>query len=83
MQERGGDEFVAILERGSADVVARRLGTRLAIEVEGIGPVSASIGVAAGPYGANPRALLRLADKQMYSRKARGPLRHGVSPDAG
>ncbi len=66
----GGDEFVAILARHEADGLARRLGGTLTIDVEGVGRVSASVGVASAPPGADPSMVLRLADREMYQRKA-------------
>lgn len=77
----GGDEFAAILERSPAEAIRRRFGTKLTVEVDGIGPVSVSIGVAGALAGVEPNAVLRLADEAMYARK-RGDLAEPREPGA-
>ena len=75
----GGDEFVAVCEdvQGAEDVarVARRVldATSAPVELGGSRHVvTASIGVALGVAGDDPRALLRDADAAMYEAKRRG-----------
>jgi predicted signal transduction protein with EAL and GGDEF domain len=75
----GGDEFVAVCEdvQGAEDVgrVARRVLDAASAPVELVGSrhvVTASIGVALGVAGDDPRALLRDADAAMYEAKRRG-----------
>ena len=73
----GGEEFVVILpkcDRESAIDVAERLRESIAsTPVEGVGQVTASIGVATYPSGAkNKEELIEMADRAMYLAKAAG-----------
>ena len=65
----GGDEFVAIVERTASTGIAHRLGRAVAVDVPGVGLVSASVGFADGAPGTDSRALLMLADQRMYGLK--------------
>ena len=69
----GGDEFAAIVGRSEVDDISRRLGGTLAVEVDGIGRGSASIGAATAVPGSGPAELMRLADRQMYRSKSSAP----------
>lgn len=67
----GGDEF-AVLSREGEDVVMEWVD--LAARVAGqavLGPVGASVGLAAASEGSGPEALLHLADERMYAMKRR------------
>lgn len=71
----GGDEFAVLLPKGSASTVAyveSRLRQNLMLEVEGIGPIRASLGIAfrEGDLG----GLQSAADEALYQDKKR----HGV-----
>jgi diguanylate cyclase (GGDEF)-like protein len=73
----GGEEFVVILprcDRESAIDVAERLRESIAsTPIEGMGQVTASIGVATYPSGAkNKEELIEMADRAMYLAKAAG-----------
>jgi diguanylate cyclase (GGDEF)-like protein len=73
----GGEEFVVLLPEtdvGGARVVAERMCQAIREEgVEGIGVVTASIGVATFPYDAQDRdKLTELADQALYLAKHRG-----------
>ncbi|MHB8959407.1 MAG: GGDEF domain-containing protein [Candidatus Limnocylindrales bacterium] len=65
----GGDEFVAIVRAEDLHGLAERLGTRLEIDVDGLGAVSASIGMISGRPGDGTTDLLRRADRAMYRSK--------------
>lgn len=73
----GGDEFVAVLPDAPADAELGTLLSRLRqavsqapLPVLGDGEVSASVGLASYPQdGDDPEALLRVADRAMYSAK--------------
>ncbi len=73
----GGDEFVAILagtDAAGARTFIERVRTRFAAEVEklGHGPLPVSAGLAEfAPDMANPEALLRAADDELYRAKPR------------
>jgi diguanylate cyclase (GGDEF)-like protein len=73
----GGEEFVVLLPEtdvGGARVVAERMCVAIAeLPVDGIGTVTASIGVATFPYDAQDRdKLTELADQALYLAKHRG-----------
>jgi diguanylate cyclase (GGDEF)-like protein len=74
----GGEEFILLLpdtDRDGAVVVAEKLRQAIAaIDVVGVSrPVTASLGVAAGPEdAAEPTLLLRAADRALYLAKAHG-----------
>lgn len=73
----GGEEFVVLLPEtdvGGARVVAERMCQAIREEpVEGIGIVTASIGVSTFPYDAQDRdKLTELADQALYLAKHRG-----------
>lgn len=73
----GGEEFVALLPEtdiGGARVVAERMCIAIReLPVEGIGVVTASIGVSTFPYDAQDRdKLTELADQALYLAKHRG-----------
>lgn len=67
----GGDEFAAVLHRASVEGVARRFGATIRVDVDGVGSVSASVGVAAVADAMDASSILRFADQEMYARKAR------------
>jgi diguanylate cyclase (GGDEF)-like protein len=73
----GGEEFAVILPGGdlrSAHALAMRIGEALAVlEVETVGRLTASIGLAVCPeHAANPRELVACAEAAMMTAKARG-----------
>lgn len=73
----GGEEFVVLLPEtdiGGARVVAERMCQSIReLPVEGIGTVTASIGVSTFPYDAQDRdKLTELADQALYLAKHRG-----------
>jgi diguanylate cyclase (GGDEF)-like protein len=73
----GGDEFACILPQANlkgALIVAERLRARIeTISLLGIGPLTASLGVAAFPEQASSRdALVLLADRALYRAKRTG-----------
>jgi len=73
----GGEEFVVLLPEtdiGGARVVAERMCQSIReLPVEGIGVVTASIGVSTFPYDAQDRdKLTELADQALYLAKHRG-----------
>ncbi|HLL77807.1 MAG TPA: diguanylate cyclase [Pyrinomonadaceae bacterium] len=73
----GGEEFAVILPQAApedARAVAERLRARLeATDVPGIGPVTASFGVATFPvHAAAPAALVSIADQALYAAKRAG-----------
>lgn len=70
----GGDEFVAIVDRAASAGVASRLGDSVAVDVPGVGRVSASVGFAAGGPGRDSQELLRDADRGMYGSKRGRPV---------
>jgi diguanylate cyclase (GGDEF)-like protein len=77
----GGDEFAILLPRtpmGGAESVVAELARRIAAEpvTAGGAPVAAAvaIGVATAAHRADPDALLKAADADMYHRKRSGPL---------
>jgi diguanylate cyclase (GGDEF)-like protein len=73
----GGDEFAVLLPRQDeqqATAVARSIVERVAaLEVEGVGPVTVSAGVATYPtHGTGRDELIRLADSALYWAKKDG-----------
>jgi diguanylate cyclase (GGDEF)-like protein len=73
----GGEEFGVIMascDAGDALGLARRIVDRLAeIEIEPVGRLSVSIGIAQGPeHAMNPRELVACAEIAMMTAKARG-----------
>ncbi|MCS7005953.1 MAG: diguanylate cyclase [Thermoleophilia bacterium] len=73
----GGEEFAVILPGGdfqSARALATRIGEALAaLDVEIVGRLTASIGLAVCPqHAANPRELVACAEAAMMTAKARG-----------
>ena len=73
----GGDEFAVLLPRqdeGQATAVARSIVERVAaLDVEGVGPVTVSAGVATYPtHGSSRDELIRLADSALYWAKKEG-----------
>jgi diguanylate cyclase (GGDEF)-like protein len=65
----GGDEFVAIVDGADLDGVAVRLGGHIGVDVDGIGPCSASVGTITGRPGEFADDLVRRADQAMYHAK--------------
>jgi diguanylate cyclase (GGDEF)-like protein len=69
----GGDEFLALspaIDRVGAISLARRISGNLLTPVDGVGPVSVSIGTAAFPAdGSSAEELLAAADREMYAEK--------------
>jgi diguanylate cyclase (GGDEF)-like protein len=69
----GGDEFVLILPQTN-QFEAAALCERLRAEIETLGEVSLSWGIAEYPtHGVDARALIRAADAAMYAAKPRAP----------
>jgi diguanylate cyclase (GGDEF)-like protein len=73
----GGEEFAVIapsVDVSVAQSLADRLATRVkATELETVGSVSLSVGVAVGPeHAANPRELVACAEAAMMTAKSRG-----------
>jgi diguanylate cyclase (GGDEF)-like protein len=73
----GGDEFAVLLprqEEQQATAVARSIVERVAaLDVEGVGPVTVSAGVATYPtHGSGRDELIRLADSALYWAKKDG-----------
>ena len=73
----GGEEFAVIIPAGdvmSSTALAERVGEELAkLEVDAVGRLSASTGIAVGPENAaNPRELVACAEAAMMTAKARG-----------
>jgi diguanylate cyclase (GGDEF)-like protein len=73
----GGDEFAVLLPRQDerqATAVARSIVERVAaLDVEGVGPVTVSAGVATYPtHGSSRDELIRLADSALYWAKKDG-----------
>jgi len=73
----GGDEFAVLLPRqdeSQATAVARSIVERVAaLDVEGVGPVTVSAGVATYPtHGTGRDELIRLADSALYWAKKDG-----------
>ncbi len=73
----GGDEFAVLLPRQDerqATAVARSIVERIAaLDVEGVGPVTVSAGVATYPmHGSGRDELIRLADSALYWAKKDG-----------
>ena len=73
----GGDEFAVLLPRQDerqATAVARAIVERIAaLDVEGVGPVTVSAGVATYPtHGSGRDELIRLADSALYWAKKDG-----------
>jgi diguanylate cyclase (GGDEF)-like protein len=73
----GGDEFAVLLprqEERQATAVARSIVERVAaLDVEGVGPVTVSAGVATYPtHGSSRDELIRLADSALYWAKKDG-----------
>jgi diguanylate cyclase (GGDEF)-like protein len=73
----GGDEFAVLLpehEERSATAVARSIVERIAaLQIDGVGPVTVSAGVATFPtQGAGRDELIRLADSALYWAKEDG-----------
>ena len=73
----GGEEFAVIVpsSRGAQAVeLANRLATQLEeVEVDFVGRIAVSIGIAQGPeHAANPRELVACAEAAMMTAKARG-----------
>jgi diguanylate cyclase (GGDEF)-like protein len=73
----GGDEFAVLLPRQDerqAEAVARSIVERIAaLDVEGVGPVTVSAGVATFPaHGSGRDELIRLADSALYWAKKDG-----------
>jgi diguanylate cyclase (GGDEF)-like protein len=73
----GGDEFAVLLPRhdeSQATAVARSIVERVAaLDVEGVGPVTVSAGVATYPtHGSTRDELIRLADSALYWAKKDG-----------
>lgn len=73
----GGEEFVVLLpetDLKAAKVVADRICTSIREkQVEGVGTITASLGVAVFPYDANDKdRLFELADKALYLSKTKG-----------
>ncbi len=73
----GGEEFVVLLpetDLKAAKVVADRICQSIREkEVEGVGTITASLGVAVFPYDANDKdRLFELADKALYLSKTKG-----------
>ena len=73
----GGDEFAVLLPRQNehqATAVARSIVERVAaLDVEGVGPVTVSAGVATYPmHGSGRDELIRLADSALYWAKKDG-----------
>jgi diguanylate cyclase (GGDEF)-like protein len=73
----GGDEFAVLLPRqdeGQATGVARSIVERVsALQIEGVGPVTVSAGVATYPtQGSSRDELIRLADSALYWAKKDG-----------
>jgi diguanylate cyclase (GGDEF)-like protein len=73
----GGDEFAVLLPRQDerqATAVARSIVERVAaLDVEGVGPVTVSAGVATYPtHGSSRDELIRLADSALYWAKKEG-----------
>ncbi len=73
----GGDEFLIMLPdtgRDGAIVIAEKLLAEIGCaEIEGIGPISASLGVAVLPADATDgEELLRKADRALYAAKQQG-----------
>jgi diguanylate cyclase (GGDEF)-like protein len=80
----GGDEFALILPQADTEgamIVAERLRHRIEqIEVDGVGHLAASIGVATFPLHASSRAgLVTEADRALYHAKRAGRNRVSVS----
>ena len=73
----GGDEFAVLLPRQDerqATAIARSIVERVAaLDVEGVGPVTVSAGVATYPmHGSGRDELIRLADSALYRAKKDG-----------
>ena len=73
----GGEEFAVIVpgaQPGHAVAVASRLADRVkGLEVELVGTIAVSVGIAQGPeHAANPRELVACAEAAMMTAKARG-----------
>ena len=73
----GGDEFAAILSATDANAVVRRLAGSIRANVDGIGSVTAAVGVASAATYGDPETLVRKADEDMYAAKER---RRGERP---
>ena len=76
----GGEEFAIILPSGDLAValaLAERIAERLSLaELDPVGPMTLSIGIALGPdHAANPRELVACAEIAMMTAKARGKSR--------
>ena len=76
----GGEEFAIIVPGGdlvSAHALAERVAERVALTTfDAVGPMTLSIGIAAGPeHAANPRELVACAELAMMTAKARGKSR--------
>ena len=73
----GGDEFAVLLprqdERQATDVARSIVERVAALEIEGVGPVTVSAGVATYPtHGSSRDELIRLADSALYWAKKDG-----------
>ncbi len=73
----GGEEFAIIapsVDLATAEKLARRLAAEVAsTELEAVGSISVSVGVAVGPeHAANPRELVACAEAAMMTAKSRG-----------
>jgi diguanylate cyclase (GGDEF)-like protein len=72
----GGDEFAAIVPAASAPALRDRIGDRVAVDVKGLGTVTAAIGVAEARKGDSAALLYRRADQALLEvkRERRTPL---------
>lgn len=83
----GGDEFALILPQAHPEgalIVAERVRAAIeAIEIEGFGNITSSLGIATFPIHANTRAeLLRAADDALYAAKRAGRNQVCLAQDA-
>jgi diguanylate cyclase (GGDEF)-like protein/PAS domain S-box-containing protein len=80
----GGEEFMVILPEsgpGAARDVASRVRERMEHEeFAGVGPLTASIGVASNRSGNSAESLLKRADRALYAAKSGGRNRVEVAP---
>jgi diguanylate cyclase (GGDEF)-like protein len=85
----GGEEFLVLLpdtHRDAAAIVAEKLRSEIEhAELVGVGPITASLGLAELPTDARePQELLRKVDRALYAAKEGGRNRvHGFSHSAG